>query len=311
MHLIQSYSSCVLCFMYAHIFVKALALAFLPTCQCHTARPPCTSQQPLSLRCAGLRACEHARQVGWTADDALAAEGLWDAGRAPQPGRRAALAGAGGALAARAPATDLGPGPLSAAGAAGRAGSASAAADERAASAVLAEAPGRAGAVPERPGDASGVAAEGALEQAGLQDGRHGPGAAGGAGAAGNGPASSQHGDSAASGSASMPPLLLVANKADLVAPPGGGRHGGPAAGPPPWPALPGGRAPAAAVRTSAATGEGLEELRGALLQAAGLAQVAPGARPRRAPDAQALGWTGEPAACAADAPRAAVCRVC
>ena len=67
------------------------------------------------------------------------------------------------------------------------------------------------------------------------------------------------------------PPVLLVANKADLVPQesPGLLRE---------WPRLPGGRAPAAALRTSAATGVGLDALRDALLQAAGLAQVAPGA---------------------------------
>ncbi len=225
-----------------------------------------------------MKGCAHARQAGWTADDALAAEGLCDAGAAPQPGRRAAMAGAGGALAA----TNRGPGPLSAMGA----GSASAAAgaEERAASTVLVDAPSRVGAAPERPGDAGGAAAEGALEDAESWDGRRGPGAAGGADAAGTGSASLQRSNGAMPGAAAVPPLLLVANKADLVAPPGGGRHGGLAAAMPPWPALPSGRAPAAAVRTSAATGEGLEELRGALLHAAGLAQIAPGARPRRGP---------------------------
>ena len=67
------------------------------------------------------------------------------------------------------------------------------------------------------------------------------------------------------------PPVLLVANKADLLPQesPGLLRE---------WPRLLGGRAPAAALRTSAATGAGLDALRGALLRAAGLAQVAPGA---------------------------------
>lgn len=67
------------------------------------------------------------------------------------------------------------------------------------------------------------------------------------------------------------PPVLLVANKADLLPQesPGLLRE---------WPRLPGGRAPAAALATSAATGAGLDALRDALLRAAGLAQVAPGA---------------------------------
>ncbi len=256
-----------------------------------------------------MKGCAHARQAGWTADDALAAEGLCDAGAAPQPGRRAAMAGAGGALAA----TNRGPGPLSTAGAAGRAGgeSAAAGAEERAASTVLVDAPSRVGAAPERPGDVGGAAAEGALEHAESWDGRRGPGAAGGADAAGNGSASLQRSNGAMPGAAAMPPLLLVANKADLVAPPGGGRHGGLAAATPPWPALPGGRAPAAAVRTSAATGEGLEELRGALLQAAGLAQVAPGARPRRAPRCAGAGADRRASRLFADAPCAAVPVLC
>ena len=73
--------------------------------------------------------------------------------------------------------------------------------------------------------------------------------------------------------------MLLVANKADLL-PQGAAdlQPKGAAPAEPPWPRLPGGRAPAAALRTSAATGAGLDALRDALRRAAGLAQVAPGA---------------------------------
>lgn len=70
----------------------------------------------------------------------------------------------------------------------------------------------------------------------------------------------------------------MVANKADLVPMAAGGSGGAVR-----WPPLPGGRAAAAAVETSAATGAGLDALRAALLEAAGLAQVAPGALLSRA----------------------------
>ena len=234
-------------------------------------------------------------QAGWTAGDAAAAEGLWSLIVTPRPPQRSALAGAGGAVRQRGAAADapttgtagvaavatcgnglehdgrdvvgaayavgaavdaLGQGAARAASANGHGSSGNGLSD--AAQASWAPASGIAPAVTAacehaRPAEptSSSTAALGSLERRDMAQ-----------------PATGSTLDPAGG-----PPVLLVANKADLLPERG-------ATAEQPWPRLPGERAPAAMLRTSAATGAGLDALRDALLRAAGLAQVAPGALP-------------------------------
>lgn len=241
-------------------------------------------------------------QAGWTEGDAAAAEGLWGLEGTSRSPQRSALAGAGGAVRQRGAAADHGA--LGASGVAavaprgsgqehdgsdavGVASAARAAADalgQGAAHAAAANGRASPGTSLSGAAEASWMPARSATPAAAAAGGHARPQELASATSAAA-PDSLQLLDRAAPATDSTiepaggPPVLLVANKADLLPQesPVLLREG---TAEPPWPRLPGGRAPAAALRTSAATGAGLDALRDALLRAAGLAQVAPGARP-------------------------------